>query len=87
MEVGHNYADYFNEQHTFDYISDLGVQEYGDSSPYGSEGFYGSSDGVADGVYQFRAHIGKQKCQAIRFRISDIEEVDPGQAQYQQPHA
>jgi hypothetical protein len=80
MEVGHNYTDYFNEQHTFDYISDLGVQEYGDSSPYGSEGFYGSSDGVADGVYQFRAHMGKQKCQAIRFRISDIEEVDPGQA-------
>jgi hypothetical protein len=80
MEVGHNYTDYFNEQHTFDYISDLGIQEFGDSSPYGSEGFYGSSDGVADGVYQFRAHIGKQKCQAIRFRISDIEEVDPGQA-------
>jgi hypothetical protein len=31
-------------------------------------------------VYQFRAHMGKQKCQAIRFRISDIEEVNPGEA-------
>ena len=80
MEVGFNYGDFFNETHTFDYISALGVDEYGDSSPYGSEGFYGTGSGVADGVYQFRAHLAKQKCQAIRFRISDIEEVNPAQA-------
>jgi len=80
MEVGFNYADFFNETHTFDYISALGVDEYGDSSPYGSEGFYGTGSGVADGVYQFRAMLAKQKCQAIRFRISDLEEVNPAQA-------
>ncbi len=80
LEVGFNYTDYFQERHTFDFINALSVQEYGDSSPYGSESFYGNSSGVADGVYQFRAHMGKQKCQAIRFRISDIEEVNPGEA-------
>lgn len=80
LEVGFNYTDYFQERHTFDFIDALSVQEYGDSSPYGSESFYGNSSGVADGVYQFRAHMGKQKCQAIRFRISDIEEVNPGEA-------
>jgi hypothetical protein len=80
FEVGHNYTDYFNEQHRFDYISDLSITEFGDSSPYGLESFYGTGSGVADGVYQFRAHLGRQKCEAVRFRISDIEESNPGQA-------
>jgi len=31
-------------------------------------------------VYQFRAHMKKQKCQSVRFRISDVEEATPGQA-------
>lgn len=80
LEIGHDYQDYFNELHKFDYMSDLEVVEYGDSTPYGGEGYYGTSNGVADGVYQFRAHCKKQKCQSVRFRISDSEEADPGQA-------
>ena len=61
-------------------MTDLEVIEYGDSSPYGDEEYYGASSGVSDGVYQFRAHCKKQKCQSVRFRISDIEESNPGQA-------
>ena len=80
LEIGHNYQEYFNELHKFNYITDLEIIEYGDSSPYGDEGYFGTSSGVADGVYQFRAHCKKQKCQSIRFRISDSEEADPGQA-------
>jgi hypothetical protein len=81
LEIGHDYQDYFNEVHKFDYMTDLDVIEYGDSTPYGDEAYYGaSSGGVSDGVYQFRAHCKKQKCQSVRFRISDIEESNPGQA-------
>ena len=80
LEIGHDYQNYFNELHKFDYMTDLEVIEYGDSTPYGLEGYFGTSSGVADGVYQFRAHCKKQKCQSIRFRISDTEEANPGQA-------
>ena len=80
LEIGHNYQEYFNELHKFNYITDLEIIEYGDSTPYGDEGFFGTSSGVANGVYQFRAHCKKQKCQSIRFRISDTEEAEPGQA-------
>ena len=80
LEIGHDYQNYFNELHKFNYITDLEIIEYGDSTPYGLEGYFGTSSGVADGVYQFRAHCKKQKCQSIRFRISDTEEADPGQA-------
>ena len=81
LEIGHDYQDYFNEVHKFDYMTDLDVIEYGDSTPYGDEEYYGaSSGGVSDGVYQFRAHCKKQKCQSVRFRISDVEEANPGQA-------
>ena len=80
LEIGHDYQDYFNELHKFNYMTDLEIIEYGDSTPYGLEGYFGTSSGVADGVYQFRAHCKKQKCQSIRFRISDTEEADPGQA-------
>ena len=73
LEIGHDYQYYFNEVHKFDYMTDLDVIEYGDSTPYGDEEYYGaSSGGVSDGVYQFRAHCKKQKCQSVRFRISDV---------------
>ena len=80
LEIGHDYQTYFNEKHLFNQINDLEILEYGDSTPYGTEGFFGTSSGVADGVYQFRAHCKKQKCQSVRFRISDVEEANPGQA-------
>jgi hypothetical protein len=80
LEIGHDYQTYFNEKHLFNQTNDLEILEYGDSTPYGTEGFFGTSSGVADGVYQFRAHCKKQKCQSVRFRISDVEEANPGQA-------
>ena len=56
------------------------MNEFGDDFPYGEEGFLGTDSGVNDGVYQFRAHMKKQKCQSVRFRITDSENSDPGQA-------
>ena len=80
LEVGVDYKPYFSETHTWDYNDALGVTDYGEESPYGSEVYGSGTEGLSDGVYQFRAHIKNQKCESMRFRISDIEEATPGQA-------
>ena len=79
--VAYNFRQYYNETHLFDFITGLGVEEYGDESPYGSELYGAGTDGAADGVYQFRFHLkGPQKCDSIRFEFSDTVSSDPGQA-------
>ena len=79
--VGYNFQDYFNEVHKFNFIDDLGVNEYGDESPYGSEIYGAGTLGAADGVYQFRFLLeDHQKCNAVRFEFSDTVGTDPGQA-------
>jgi hypothetical protein len=80
MEVGFNYAQYYLETHNFNYITDLSVNNFADENPYASETFASGSAGVADGIYQFRAGIKNQKCQSIRFSLSDTEDTSPGQA-------
>jgi hypothetical protein len=80
LECAFDYQDYYNETHRFNYVTALGMNEFGDDYPYGEEGFLGTDSGVNDGVYQFRAHMKKQKCQSVRFRITDSENSDPGQA-------
>ena len=79
--VAYNFRQYYNETHLFDFITDLGVEEYGDETPYGSEAYGAGSSGAADGVYQFRFHLkGPQKCDSIRFEFTDTVSSDPGQA-------
>lgn len=55
--VAYNFRQYYNEEHQFNFIDDLGVDEYGDENPYGSELYGAGTDGHADGVYQFRFHL------------------------------
>lgn len=57
---------------TADFTSDIA---YGDSSPYGSESVYGGSGNVL----QLRLDMKKQKCQAIKFRIEEIQDDSLGQ--------
>lgn len=71
VRVGYDYQNYFNEEHTFDFMSALNVQEFGDEDPYGSTVYGGESDGV----YQFRMHLAKQKCQSVRFKIEDVQSI------------
>jgi hypothetical protein len=54
-----------------------------DTAYYGSDDFYGDSDfygGVDDNVYQFRAHLPRQKCNAIRFLFEDVTSGTPGES-------
>lgn len=67
-QIAYDYEQFFNEQHTWNYISALGVTDYGDTSPYGQE-LYG---GLGSATYQFRMHLKQQKNQSLRFRIEDV---------------
>ena len=44
---------------------------YGDDSPYGSGSPYGGNGSV----YQARFDFSKQKCQAIKIRITDLQSI------------
>jgi hypothetical protein len=51
---------------------------YGEISPYGdSESTYG---GGLSGVYQFRMHLARQQCTALKFEIEDIPDNDNSQS-------
>jgi hypothetical protein len=78
--VAYDFRQYFNELHTFNFITATGTDEYGDENPYGSEIYGAGTSGNADGVYQFRMSLQKQKCDSIRFQFSDTVSTDPGQA-------
>ena len=49
--------------------------KFAEENPFASQTFASGSDGdLANGVYQFRMHLGKQKCDCIRFTIQDNED-------------
>ncbi len=74
VQVGYNYEQFFRETHTFNYSQDLGINNFGDESPFGSEVFGAGTSEISDGVYQFRMNLGTQKCESIRFTIEDGED-------------
>lgn len=69
VSIAYDYQPFEETFHYFDPASALYSTTYGEDSPYGEGTPYG---GTGDLVYQFRHHLGKQKCQAIKFRIRDI---------------
>ena len=56
------------------------MNTYGDENPYGSEYYGAGTNLLYSGVYQFNAHLARQKCEAVRFQFSDTVSSDPGQA-------
>lgn len=72
--------DYNNEVYPvaleFDPTGEITTSVYG-TGTYGDEAVYG---GVSDGTYQVRAHLPIQKCEAIKFRISNVANSGSGKA-------
>jgi len=75
-KVAYNFRQYYNEQHSFNFINATGVTEYGDDPTYGSVKY----GGLSDGVFQFRMGLQNQKCDSIRFQFFDTTSSDPGQS-------
>ena len=77
VQVGYDYESFYRETHKFNYSRDLSVTKFAEENPFASQTFASGSDGdLANGVYQFRMHLGKQKCDCIRFTIEDREDSE-----------
>ena len=67
VQVGYNFSSSFERDYQFDPDSDLGITTYGEDSPYGA----GTPYGGINIAYRYRAHLERQKCTSIRFKIKE----------------
>lgn len=68
IRVAYDFSNAYTSTYIFDTATGLGVEKYGDSSPYGNETPYGG----INTSYRFSASLDRQKCQAIKFEIMDL---------------
>lgn len=74
VEAGFDFNPSFT-QSALIVLSDIyTISAYGEDSPYGS----GSPYGGEYPLYQFKTHMTKQKCQSVRFKISDNQNAITG---------
>lgn len=69
VSFGYDFNPVFSQSTDIDAAAILDPQNYGDTSPYGSEETYGGEFPL----YQWEVHPMIQKCQAFRFRLEDIQ--------------
>lgn len=69
VSIFYDYEDFVRNTIIFNATTVIADEVYGDDATYGDSEFYGGDSG--DGVYQFRAHLPRQKCQAIKFQFED----------------
>ncbi len=75
IEIAYDYEEFYREQLLWTAGTVLDISEFGDDILFGDDSVFG---GVSDGVYQVRVHMPRQKCQAVKFRISDVSSSDAG---------
>lgn len=75
VSVAYDFNPYLMSQVNIDAYALLDTQNYGDSSPYGSESVYGGNFPL----YQFRYQVPRQKCEAIQFVIEDSQAEEIGE--------
>lgn len=74
LDIAYNFQDVYNQTVYFDTRSGLSSGTYGDDI-YGDESPYG---GLGNQVYQWRLKPQRQKCEAMKLRIKDIDSLVPG---------
>lgn len=67
VSIGFDYNPYYQQTGVVNVDERYILTAYGDDSPYGS----GSPYGGEFPLYQFKTHMTKQKCEAVRFSFSD----------------
>ena len=75
IEIAYDYEEFYREHLLWTAGTVLDISEFGDDILFGDDSVFG---GVSDGVYQVRVHMPRQKCQAVKFRISDVSSSDAG---------
>lgn len=71
VRFAYDFNNSFIQEKVIDPLDFINNLAYGEESPYGSGSPYGSSGNV----YQARVDLQKQKCQTIKVRIEDQQEV------------
>ncbi len=72
VQIAYDYEKAYNENIYFNVDELLDLSYYGESSPYGSDPTWGGSASTS-GVFQFSIKPRRQKCEAIKIRIEDID--------------
>ena len=77
VQVAYDYQDFSQQYSTWDPVKQggMGADVYGGDSPFGGPPgapFGGGEVGGGSGVYQYKVPLKRQKCQAIRFLITDV---------------
>lgn len=70
IKLAYDYEDSFVETVYFNVDEGLDLEYYGDDATYGDSTVYG---GDGSTVYQFESTPRRQKCEAIKFRLEDID--------------
>lgn len=71
IQMAYDYSDIYTEQVVWDAGSVIAGSYYGSDDPYGeADVIYGTEE---DNVYQLDVHMPRQKCQAVKFKIDDID--------------
>ena len=75
VSFAYDYQEFFLETASWDTSVVIDASEWGDEATWGDATVWG---GVEDNVYQLRAHLRRQKCEALKLRIED--EATDGQS-------
>lgn len=77
IDIGINYQDYAYTILWNPVTSQIvSVSTYGSSTPYGSDVYYGGDSPVP--VYQMRSRMPVQKCESVRYKITDLPNLLTG---------
>ncbi|MBV6514147.1 MAG: hypothetical protein FMNOHCHN_03737 [Ignavibacteriaceae bacterium] len=76
VRIGYNFNTSWTQDITINVGDVIDPQTYGEASPYGSESVYAGNAPL----YQWRIFPKKQKCQAIRFEIQDLQDEVIGES-------
>jgi hypothetical protein len=72
VRIGYDYNDAWKEDYTISTATALNDNVFGKDSPFGNQAIFGGSRSP---LYQFKINNAQQKCQAIRYEISDINRL------------
>ena len=71
VSLSYDFQPFTADEYYWDPVSRMNITEYGDGAYYGSDAVYGGSSDNS-GVYQVRTHVPRQKCQALKIEIQDL---------------
>jgi hypothetical protein len=77
VEVAYNYESFYRDEFTLDSADFIETATWGADANWGAGNYWGGSGNTQ--VYQARHRLGRQKCTAVKFRLTEIPDTTPGE--------